>query len=266
MTRYLVIGAIIVFWATMMTLVVKEEVAPAWVAAHRPPYRRAPAARSEPPKFTQMAILKDRARLGTYRSVTRRDTDGAMLTDGDVDVQVRVPILRVTGRFDIQYQVRIGPDGRLKRFRAELSSLGLRQVIAGEVNGRELVTTVGEGPDAEVSRQTVDDRQVLVRDLAPLEGLDELRVGDSWFVTSVNPLFKSGPALMQVRERQTIMIAGRPVEVFLVVMTQSEGTTELRAWLDLKGDVVRQELPFGLLLEREPYTQPSTEASRGTNP
>ena len=262
MPRNLVIAGVVVFWLTMMTLLVKREVLPAWRAAHRPPYRRAVAeAREDLPKRSQMAILMGQRRVGTYRNVMRRDTDGALLVDGAATVDLMLPLLRLRGRFELTGRMRIGADGRLKRFdTVALTPLG-RVVMTGEVVGRELVTTVGEGANAQVTRRPIDERAVLLRDLAPLEALGDLHVGDSWYVTSLSPLLKSNTALVQVRERQTIVVQDRPVDTFLLVMLTSESTAELRAWVEPDGEVVRQELPYGFVMERETYAEPANHPS-----
>jgi len=262
MTRLVAIGCIVVFWLTMMTLLVKREVLPAWVEGRRPTYRAA-ADHEDLPRRTQMGIYLGNRRVGTSRSRTRRDTDGALVIESTTAIEGEVPLLRFRSRFDIASWLRVGPKGQLERFRIHAKAPGFERTIHGEVAGRELVMTSRTGRRSETWTVPFERRDVLSHDLSVMEGLGDLRVGQRWCLQNLNPLTgRYSIVRVDVRRRETLTWRGRKVETFLVV--SNINGLELRAWVKPDGEVLRQELP-GLMLEREPYDEPGPGAQRDTD-
>jgi len=260
MTRHLVIGCIVVFWLTMMGLLVKREVVPAWVTARRPTYRTA-AVEEDLPRRTQLGIYLKTQRVGTSRSITRRDTDGSLVIEGTVVVEARVPLLHVRSRLDVASRVRVGPDGRLRRFRIDAKAPGIERIMQGEVVGSDLIVTSRTGRHTETRTIPFEPRDALAHDLCAMEGLGDLHVGRRWFIQNLNPLTgRHTPGMVEVRRREIIAWRGERVETFLVV--SRAGAMEVRAWVRPDGEVLRQELPIGLTLEREPFEEPLPAATR----
>lgn len=261
MIRHLVTAGIVVFWLTMMGLLVKQEVLPAWVAARRPTYRTAAGDEGLPGR-SQMAILWGRRRVGTYRNVTDRDTDGSLLIAGRADIRLELPLLANRSDLQILSTVRIGADGHLRHLRVEARSPGFRQTIEGHVTGDELVVVIGEGPAAETKVVPFKRRNTTGHQMAPFEGLGHLEIGNAWYVTQVNPLTgEDATMLVQVLKRERILWRGGEVDTFVLVTTTPKGG-ELRSWVRPSGEVLRQQLPFAMSLEREPYTEPPAPRTR----
>ena len=260
MVRHLVIGGIVVFYLTMMGLLLKRDVVPAWRAEHQPTYRT--AARGENlPRRTQLGIYLKTQRVGTSRSVTRRDTDGSLVSEGTVVVEARVPLLHVRSRLDVASRVRVGADGRLRRFHVSTTAAGIERIMEGEVVGSDLIVTTRTGGRAETQTIPFESRDAFAHDLAAMQGLGDLRVGRRWFIQNFNPLTgRHTPGLVEVRRRETITWRGEQVETFLVV--SGAGGMEVRAWVRPDGEVLRQELPIGLTLEREPFEESLSPATR----
>ena len=169
-----------------------------------------------------------------------------------------------------QHELRVELDAELDaalavesfRFRMEGGQAGTLEV-RGEVTGSR-VELVFESA-GESHRQTVQlERPPFLELVArPLMAKDGLAVGRKFSVEFFDPLSQSSRRLdAEVIAQEELVVLGEPVPCF--VLQQELDRVPLKAWVTRSGEVVKEELPLGLIARRE--TEEEARYGRWSSP
>jgi len=231
---------IIIFWATMMGLLLKREL-PSRVGV-RSGYRTIPRELLND-RYTRMGIYLNQSKVGYAETTIKRETDGGYRIVNTVSIQHG--LLR-TGK--ITLTIFLTPERSLDSFRLSLPTLNA--ALHGRVEGKKmrLTTVVGRMQ----SRRTIpfDEEMIISNFLSPLLTTPRLRVGKAWTMGLWNPItLEMQPVTVDVRGRQKISWNDKIVDAYIVFVTHRQ--FRLKAWVAPDGTVIQQQVPFGLMMKLE---------------
>jgi len=167
------------------------------------------------------------------------------------EMELRLRVLGQDHQMQVELQAWLDPALAVQRFEFELEggrAAGLR--LVGEVHGDRLdlqVTSAGQ-----TRPQVVQLSEPLTLELAarPLMAQQGLEIGRKLVVPYFDPLTQSRRELRaEVTGRETVVVMGQAVETF--VLRQDLDGMRLQAWITASGEVVKEELPLGLVALRE---------------
>lgn len=247
--------ALWVAWLLAMTLLARR----VWQAPAGPQLAQA-ATEGE----TWLAVSLAEARVGTVHVAREREVRSAPGMHTTLDARLDLPVLGQTADLRIRgsmWQAESGDDAELS-FALEAESYDV--TFDGTLEHGRLRGTVTTGAQVTPIDMAVDRQLLLGAGFGPALVLPTLAVGETATIQSFDPLtLRPEPARLRCVARETLDIGDRRIETAVVEIDAS--TLRARAWVDLSGQVVRAEMPLGLVLERiEPPTDdgptPATES------
>ena len=182
------------------------------------------------------------------RKEPRTDGAGWKLSS---EMQLRLTVMGQRHHMEVEVQAWLDPALAVQRF--EFALLGGQAgglELKGHVNGARLelqVTSAGQ-----TRPQIVELAEPLTLELAtrPLMAKQGLAVGRRLSARYFDPLTQSQRVLQaEVIGEETVAVMGTPVSTF--VLRQELQGLVLRAWITAGGEVVKEELPLGLVALRE---------------
>jgi len=241
----------ILLWLGAVGWLIRREAFPHWFqtesAGYRTVLRELPAVRD-----SWMKVLAEGKHVGYANStIELEEADGReqLLLLSQFMLMVAMPQgpeqLRVTT------QARLSGAQQLLRFEAALFFQQWQGNITGvRAQGDQFDVTLQFGPLAFTRRVSIPDQAVLNNPLGDVS-LPPLREGQELRLRTMDPLsLSTEPREVVFRgEGHELIRIGRqePQEARLITMTS--GDMLLRIWADEFGQVLRQETPFGLVLE-----------------
>ncbi len=201
------------------------------------------------PSRRRMGIYIGDKRVGFSEAITERLPEGSYRITNRTEVtSERLGLLNpLTSSFILN----LNPERRLESF-----TFGLKEPFQAQVKGEVLqdkihiVARIGRSSlEQEYAFQGED---LLVTSLGPSGIPHRLRVGTRWSVRVLNPrTFEVDRAEMRVVKKEKIEIEREMLETYLVRMRIPGFQKDLRAWVSMEGEVLRQETPFGFVLVKE---------------
>jgi len=241
--RLKIIGAaIVLFWGTMTGLLVKREL-PSCMKPNAGYAALPPAALAD--RRTRMGIYLGQRKVGVCETTIRRMPNDYYKIESTATLEAGP--LRGS-RSNVSLTIFLRPDQSLESFRLLLP--GCKAVLQGTVDEDKLriVTVVGSMRSERII--PYDPSAIMSSSLTPLATLPKLKVGKAWSVALLNPLsFEMQRANMDVRRRETILWEGREVDTFVIHITHAN--FELKAWVTPEGELLREQMPFGLVMVKE---------------
>lgn len=132
--------------------------------------------------------------------------------------------------------------------------------VEGKLGDGELAVDVVTGSDRLPIRIPIDETLVLSGGFGSAVELPWLEVGQEVRVASFDPVtLARGELRLKALAHETRTVAGEAIETQL--LSVDSGGIRTRSWIDRKGELVRAETPFGLVLERiaAPSEPPAAE-------
>ncbi|MBM4080624.1 MAG: hypothetical protein FJ278_13055 [Planctomycetes bacterium] len=253
MVQKLIALLIVAFWSTMMGLLIRREIVPGLMAKAPVGYENI-LAREERTRHERMGIYFASRRVGSSETHVTREHDGRLRIENATEFTLAafpLPMLPENAKVKAQLTAVVDERHGLRWFRFELDSMLQPMTILGRVAGRKLKieTKVGDAPGA---RQLMDfdPSAILTSGFSPFVGVPDLRIGREWQISMFNPLTQTMDICQaRVTAQETLQTDDGPEDAYVV--TLQHGTSELRAWINAKGEVLQEETPFGLTLKRE---------------
>ncbi len=203
------------------------------------------------PGVSWFGLYLDDEKVGFARTARQRGPDGfSMHQDAVLDIEV----LGSGQRIEVQLQAFLDQDFRLNHFDLELTSAVLNVSAAGIVEGRELdlVVTVGEVEDR--TKVPLDDRPLLDVGVNALVLSRRPQVGEVIELEVFDPFgLKAAPVTVEYLGPEEVAVVDGAIPAHR--LRRSVAGSTLDVWVNDLGEVLREELPLGLLAIRE------TEAS-----
>jgi hypothetical protein len=271
MPHRLVSLAILVGWALASVALFRRDILPDLLIGPPPDLRSIARAEGRDPGPTRWSILVaddvDELRaVGQVQTETRWTRDGwcrlASLAWFDSGALLKGTPLASTG--DEQIEVRsafdVDKSGNLDAFRASVRLRGMSEdfvVLTGQVRHNDLHVRASSVaiPLLNWTRKfPYQPRELVQNELAPIDQMPGLKVGQSWESRVISPLTgRVERVQVSVDRTKVITWDGNPVTTLEVVTKIPPWTA--RTWVQPDGMVLRQEVPFPLvklMLERLP--------------
>jgi hypothetical protein len=139
---------------------------------------------------------------------------------------------------------------RLSAFRATFGADKAAPAVRGTVKGRQMEIVYNVGGQSRQERVPFHDDAFFSSSLTPLFGGLNVRPGARRPLALWNPLTRRmDAAWVENKGKTRILWQKRMREAFLLQLTY--GSMTLSTWMTDTGDVLRQEAPFGIVLEKE---------------
>lgn len=246
--RRWITGGILLFWAVMSAWLIRFEAFPNWFAPEPVGYRNlleeAPAVVDS---WMHIFFLGRPIGFSNTRLDTRAEDPAArtVLTHQTV---LRMNVLGQRQQVSATAAAELDAWHQLQRFTFNLSSGTYRFQAAGRrVAPSEFEVHWGIPPDAQTMRLDLPDDVILYSPLIELS-LKRMQPGDQIRLKTLDPVsFRPSEITVVAEERGPVVVAGRTVDA-LALRVNTQGL-QMRAWMDADGRLVRQETPFGWVME-----------------
>lgn len=237
------------FWLTMMTLLVKRDVLPAFGRRGDPDYRRLLSGIQDM-RETRMGIYVAEQKLGCAHEVIRPNPDGGYHISSDTELDARF----LGEKSLVTFRSNTHIDGGFKLAFFDLSAvvLGVEASVRGSVIGDELVIrTEGIGAEGRVEEKRIklDGPMTLSTGLSPFTGMPDLSVGKEWTIVTVDPVsamrgeISTQRSRARVEKTEVVEWEGEQIEAFVVnVKMRSAFAPECTAWITRDGRILRQRV------------------------
>ncbi|MEK7867551.1 MAG: hypothetical protein AAB434_12800 [Planctomycetota bacterium] len=242
------------FWLTMMTLLVKEDVLPAFGRRGDPGYRTL-LLKKQNYEETTMGIYVGEQKIGFAHEVIRPNSDGGYVTSNETDLDGGR--LGVDSKILFRSNTTIDAAFRLAAFDLSASVFGAEASVRGTVFEDVLIisteglsaTGIPKSGASEEKRIPLDGPMTLSTGLSPFTGMPELEVGKEWTIVTVDPIEAAFGSLStqsrraHVEKKETITWEGTQVETFVVkVETRQRFARECTAWITKDGEILKQRV------------------------
>lgn len=193
------------------------------------------------PGKRSMAIYWQGSRLGTSTWEVSLGTDR-----GRLGQRIEMEIPSGSERFPLRFESEVLLDGEKKprELSLRLDSPLFSTRLEGRIRGRRLTLVDGTGKERHVSLKGMD----LMDPLFPLSPTREVPIGSPFKVSVWNPVTGRQEIVEAVPKKRG---SRRFYPRYSTEYNISWGDLEARAWIDLEGELLCMELPWGLVLARE---------------
>ena len=237
---------IVVFWLFMTGWLVVREILPDFYFGTPPTYQ-VPYLHIPEPLVRQMGIYLAGKRLGYTRVILNPETPQGRVVRSETAVETGMGFLPS----DISLSVQLDPRGGLVSFDGEIAGQNWQTAIRGHVEGSQLM--IDEPPG--VSPLLYNNRVPLDTPFGSTLSMKDLHLGKRWRMAILNPFQQAGTveyATAQVVALEKIRLDRQDIETYVVeVKFGGYEINRTRLWIDMEGEVVKQELPFKITLIRE---------------
>lgn len=196
------------------------------------------------------ALYRDGERVGFSRLERRRLDDGYSLTSY---TRVDTRASEVPTSLEIRVTSDLGEAFELRRFEAQAEGALMRMEAVGEVFADRIEIDVEGLPGEQPSRRLVlplAEPPVFDFSLKPMLMQGDLRPGDRFRFTHFDPgTLASKEGVIEYVGREEIHVLGELVSAHH--LRQEIGGQLLQTWVNDLGEVLREELPLGLVAQRE---------------
>ena len=270
--KVLTVG-ITVFWVTMMALLTRREILPAYRMAREaeqtPGYAQLEAAAAKFP-VSQMGIYLGSRRIGQTVARFRKKDNGFLITNETrIGLNLSPAGLFLpggTGEINVvlRFKARV-VEGQLNDFQLVATSPPSAEPLAivdGNPIGDQLKLRIRQGGQVRTETMPFDAKQLLANAFGPMMTPSPLRVGMRWAVRTLDPTppYALRTAWASVVRREPILVEGEERPAFLITIPFA--AHEITAWADRDGRILKQKT-FGFTFIRE---EPEPEAENSENP
>ena len=235
-------------WLATFGLYLRFEAYPVWFTRTVPGYRgMLPDALLT--RETWARILIDGIPAGyAHTTLTMNDDEPEPVLEIASRIHIRAKILNQIQRIQLSTDVTLDQDYHPVRFSAFAAAGDFSLRIMAEHEGHRQFRVTTETAGTTTTRTIVLPPDTVFH--SPLHELavQQLRPGRSLVIRTIDPIsLRSVPIIITAGNRETILIGGVSVRA-LPLVANWQGI-ELRSWVGDDGTVLRQETPFGWILE-----------------
>ncbi len=245
--RWITAG-IILFWATMSTLLARRELVPYWFASPGANLSAVANRLNLEPVFWK--VLYQHQQIGRVRTQWRRLDEQRLQFQSDLQLR-HLPwlavfqLLGVSEKLSCSSEFDLGPTGTVERLSMRLAVGKFRVDVRGTRTGDVLDVVFRSGGFQYREQLYCPQDGMVGSSLTPFDRLPNLRLGQRWSYRVVNPLRRTSERVeCVVVKEQVITWRGQPVPT--TVIEQSYGHFRAKCWVAADGRVLRQELPLGM--------------------
>jgi len=166
----------------------------------------------------------------------------------------RMNILGRERELDIGGSATVGRGGELREFSFRLATVSEKSpfetVVEGRVEGQELLLEIRSGGSSRSERRLLPEPVVLPLNLHRFLAAQGMEPGLTYRIRLLDPMtLTEGEAEITVMEREVVRWGDREEEAFRVRSRFAGLATT--AWIDAKGEVLKEETPLGWTLIKE---------------
>ncbi len=240
--------AIVITWAIVAGLYLRYEAYPVWFTRTVSGYRGVlPDDLLTRESWTR--VLIDTQPAGFVHTIFTMDDDNPEpILEITTRMQIRVRILQSIQTIQVFSEVQLDQDYQPQRFTLSASAGDFRLRVNGDhIGDRRFHITTVSGESTSTRTITLPPDTVLYSPLYDM-AIQQLRPGRSLAIRTLDPLtLQTTTILITAGPRETIMVAGNPVRA-MPIQSAWQGL-EFRGWVDANGMMLRQETPFGWVME-----------------
>ncbi|MBU4305758.1 MAG: transglutaminase-like domain-containing protein [Candidatus Omnitrophica bacterium] len=244
-------GLIILFWLVMMGALINREVVSVRKASAYQPF----LSRNRLLSDDWMGIYFNNAPIGFVHSSVEPVMIGKGLSGYRISNRTWMNFLLMQRRNKVWFNAEaiVDEDYQLQNFSFELNS-GLHTLkVKGKMKGKQQLLLEIESPGRTTQKQITlpqDKGIVIANIISPFSSFGALKEGERYSIKVFNPFtLDLEPLDIAVGPKETMEFEGQPVEVF-VVKSVYRGL-EQKAWVNERGEILKQETGMGWVLIRE---------------
>lgn len=167
----------------------------------------------------------------------------------DMAAEMQLQLLGKMTDLELGGQVWRPVDGRGVEFQLDVRSADYDFHLGGEVANGQMVATIRSAGETLPFELPISEDMLLGSGFGAALQFPVLEVGDEFLLDSFDPLTLSrGTARVRCLAEETLLLDGETVKTRRLRVRM--GGIESMAWVDERGEVVRAETPFGLVIER----------------
>ena len=242
--RSLVCLSITAFWLVMMGLLARRE----WASA--PPLadeNRMAVEEISEPRLSRLGIFLDGRKIGAAQ------IDYVPMPNRSTTIRMHIQLTEAGSLgegLEAGATMSLGPDKKLSSFTARFGSGEAAYVLRGTVIRGELQIEYALGGQTSLQRMPFREDTLFSSSLTPFLGGVKVPPGEILPLALWNPITRRmDTAWIENKGKTRLLWHGRWLTPERLEL--SYNSLSLSAWVTERGDVLRQEAPFGLVLEKE---------------
>ena len=244
----LIVAAIVLFWLTMMGLLVRRE----FLVPYFDPGSRAGSPYPDIPTETWLGVyLPGDETVGYIQTQThpelREDVRGTQIR---VTSNIRLRLFGERTSLLVSGTGWVDQQGKLATFDFNVRSGQHLLRVTATVDEGMLNATIGTAGEEYPIQWPLSNELVLWSGLGPTSlNVPGLEPGQEFLLDTFDPVTLSmGRTRVKCIGQETLEICGAPVDTMILTLTASGVTS--KAWADNSGEIVRAETPFGLVIQK----------------
>ena len=256
MRRKLISSAILLFWVTMMSALVRQQILARTVRPPAGSYSQILSALEETHEDRRMGIYLGGKRIGQSDTHFRSHLDGSYAIDNTTQLKLPSlpPFTLESCRAELRAKAYVNADYRLDWFELVFLTPVYEARVRGNWVGNELQIRLTAGPETHSYSMPLDEDVLLTNTFTPFLGVQDLSLGETWAMKMFNPLTgQFRDVVVRVARKEILQWEGRDVETYVVTVTQ--GPFQCSAWIREDGEVLKQTALLGLTLIKEIPTE-----------
>lgn len=239
---------LLVVWLIIVALYIRFEAYPVWFTGTVPGYRGM-FPENVLVRESWSRILIDNMPAGYAHSIINMDDDGPTpIFEISSRIHLRVRVLQTTQHIQVRSDIILDQDYQPQRFSLTAGSGDFTLRITGEHRADRrfsVTTTTGE---SSTTRDIQLPRDAVLFSPIYEMAIQQLRPGRSLAIRTLDPLtLQTATIMLTAGAHETLSIAGRPTRA-MPIQSSWQGLT-FRSWVDADGMMLRQETPFGWIME-----------------
>ena len=239
---------ILISWAIIAVLYIRYEAYPMWFTRTLPGYRGLLPDDLLTRETWNIILVEDQPAGYVHTIFTVDDDEPEPVLEITTRMQMRVRVLQSIQTISVFSEMILDQDYLPQQFTLSTSAGDFTLRVTGQhIGERQFEVTTVTGSSTSTRMITLPQDVVLYSPVNEL-AIQQLRPGRALAIRTLDPLtLQTATIMITAGPREIIEIQGREIRA-LPLETNWQGLT-LRSWLDDNGFMVRQETPFGWIME-----------------
>jgi hypothetical protein len=179
------------------------------------------------------------------------------------DMTLQLTVMKARQRIQTHTRARLDPEMTLRDFSLEVSSGVAQMIMRGQVQGNDVQLEIDSADSIERHALTLQSPPRLELSLKPLLLRQDLQPGQTVTMSFFDPTSMGERDLqIQYEGTETLLVMDQEVQAHRFVQTLAGAP--MRLWTNAIGEVLREELPMGLVGQRESSAEARYGVTTGT--